>query len=203
MIPTQLLVRLFSPYIYNVPCFLSANPFVLTHTVMTDFDTMIMQPLDPVLDDFIADDTAAIAFAVSPPADTPGTFITSTPTAQPVSTPTAPPPTSAPIASIPPDNTVDMGLVLLKPDANLAQNITDAYMNTPYDPVTGWDGSGVGNFNALPACGRLRACSARRAQLELQCVAPPIACPPGHFCASRACFSMPDELPSPITISHH
>lgn len=114
---------------------------------MTDFDTIVMQPLDPVLDDFLADDAAQIAFGVSPPADVPGPFITSTPTAQPVTTPTAPPPTSAPIAVIPPGNTVDMGLVLLKPDANLAANITDVFLNTPYDPVNGWDSSGVGNFD--------------------------------------------------------
>lgn len=116
---------------------------------MTDFDTIVTQPLDPILDDFIADDTADIAFSVTPTGPPP--VITVAPTAAPiVPVPTAPTdaPTSAPVAQvIPPDTAIDTGLVLLKPNANLVDNVTAAFMNTPYSPDTGWNDTGVGNFN--------------------------------------------------------
>ena len=115
---------------------------------MTDFDTIMMQPLDPAIDGFLADDTADIAFAVSPPAVVPGPFLTTSPTATPVSgAPTPDPPTSAPVAAIPPGTSADMGMILLKPNPDLVANITDAFLNTAYDPATGWDGSDAGAFD--------------------------------------------------------
>jgi hypothetical protein len=36
--------------------------------------------------------------------------------------------------------------MLLKPSPSLVTQITNAFMTTPYDPVTGWGGSGIGGF---------------------------------------------------------
>jgi hypothetical protein len=37
-------------------------------------------------------------------------------------------------------------MILIKPDADLVNTLTDVYTNTPYDPVTGWNNTGIGNY---------------------------------------------------------
>jgi len=41
---------------------------------------------------------------------------------------------------------VDTGFMIIKPSEDEFNNIVDSYLNTPYDPVSGWDGQGYNNF---------------------------------------------------------
>ena len=95
---------------------------------MTDFDTIIMQPLDPLIDEFLADDTVDIAFSVSP------TPVSGAPTPHP------------PLTAIPPGTSADMGMILLKPNPDLVAKIEAVVMTTAFDPATGWVGSDAGAF---------------------------------------------------------
>jgi hypothetical protein len=72
---------------------------ILMFSVITDLDTTFVQPLDPVLDDFINNPTNDIVFSITPPQQQEPIIITQAPTQSPVPTisPTTKPPTPAPV----------------------------------------------------------------------------------------------------------
>jgi hypothetical protein len=74
-------------------------------TVLTDFESAFVDQLDPVLDDFINDPNAEIAFSMTPPDQSEPVVITYSPTAPPVTAapaaPTDAPTTNAPTTATP------------------------------------------------------------------------------------------------------
>lgn len=179
--------------------------------MLTDFESAFVDQLDPVLNDFINDPDAEIAFSMTPPYEQEPVYITTSPTPLPgTSAPTYAPTTATPSTSTSPTmaptttasptfsptpaptrppiapgetyapvvptnaptsrtgsgsetspltdetralfvdgaNTIDMNtMVLLKTDASFVQNITDLYTNTSYNPVSGWNSSGIGAYS--------------------------------------------------------
>jgi len=112
-----------------------------------DFDAIVMKPLDTIIDKFLDDGDAKIAFGAPPLGDNTVTSLF----------PSSTDPTIVPtLDAIPLNSAVDIGLILLKPNPDLVTDITDKFENTQYDAENGWDESGVGNFDgALGSSGIL------------------------------------------------
>ncbi len=84
--------------------------------VLMNYNTLIDQPIDQEIDLLLASDTMK------------GLYIHTKPD---------------------PDNGgsgVDTGFMIIKPDQAEFENIVSEYLNTPYDPTTGWNGQGYNNF---------------------------------------------------------
>ena len=134
-------------------------------TVSTNLDTVVMQPLDPIIDTFLDDDSAQIAFSttpvdtsVPPPFSTPNPSRSPAPSQTPVTPFPTMPTTLAPVAApiVPPAQAIDTSLMLMKPDPTLVDNMTDVLLTSTYDPTTGFNNSGIGgNGGALGTQGVL------------------------------------------------
>ena len=84
--------------------------------IAVDYNTVLQQPLDQEIDLLLSDE------------DMKGFYIR-----------TPPDPVSGAAG-------VDTGFLMIKPSEEEYQNILNAYINTPYDPLTGWNGEGNHDF---------------------------------------------------------
>ena len=101
---------------------LRLQAFTLTShpmVVLIDFDSFILQPLDDILQSIVTS-PSTIAYSK----------------------------TYAPIGDVATgyNNGVDMGCVVIKPSLTELDSILTVYKTASYDPVLGWDSSGVGSF---------------------------------------------------------
>ena len=87
--------------------------------VLIDFDSMVLQPLDDIFQAMAAS-TSSIAYpkTYSPAGDLATGY----------------------------NNGADMGCVIIKPSISELNSILGVYKTSSYDPVLGWDSSGVGKF---------------------------------------------------------
>ena len=84
--------------------------------ILVDYNTVLQQPLDQEIDLLLADESLKGFYIKTPPDATSG------------------------------DAGVDTGFMVIKPSEEEFENIKNAYINTPFNPTTGWNGQGRHNF---------------------------------------------------------
>ena len=84
--------------------------------VLVDYDTVLQKPLDNDIDLILANENLKGFYIQSPPDEKTG------------------------------EAGVDTGFMIIKPSIQEFNNIVNAYINTPFDPKTGWNGKGHHNF---------------------------------------------------------
>ena len=84
--------------------------------VLMDFNSVLLKPLDTDIDALLGDPNMKGYYIKSPPDATTGAA------------------------------GVDTGFLIVKPSVEEFTNIVNAYLNTPFNPTTGWNGEGHHNF---------------------------------------------------------
>lgn len=84
--------------------------------VLLDFETVLQKPIDQEIDELLADDNRKGIYILTAPDKNTG------------------------------EAGVDTGFLIIKPSLDETDRIINAYLNTPFDPTTGWDGQGHHNF---------------------------------------------------------